>query len=109
MKPIYIYLYIYTQWIGWECSEYPSSCGNPLIYGTGLMPPHQRLAGDIKDLKKKKKERKEAEEGEEKGHSCFCPWLYSGKLCLNIKATHHPAQLSTPSSGLGLRWASCKL
>lgn len=53
MKPIYIYLYIYTQWIGWECSEYPSSCGNPLIYGTGPMPPHQRLAGDIKDLKKK--------------------------------------------------------
>lgn len=65
--------------------------------------PHWRLAGDIKDLKKKR--RKEKEEGEEKGGSYFCLWLCSGKLCLNIKTTHHPAQLSTPS----VAWVSTRL
>lgn len=78
MKPIYIYLYIYTQWIGWECSEYPSSCGNPLIYSTGLMPPHQRLAGDIKDLKKKKREGRKQKKEKKKDTAAFARGCTAG-------------------------------
>ena len=75
MKPIYMYLYIYIQWIGWKCSEYPSSCGNPLKYDTPATPPP--LAGWRETLKIKKKKwgrgEKEGEEGEEKGGSWLLP------------------------------------
>ena len=51
-----------------------------------------------------RKERK----GKKKEAAGFCLWLCSSKLCLNIKTTHHRAQLSAPFSGLcthqGLLW-----
>lgn len=42
---LYLFLYIYTQWIGCKHQGCPSSCGNPLKYGTRVPPPPLAAGG----------------------------------------------------------------